>query len=795
MAAPNCKNPNEFVNRIASVKSHLMENGVIDKYYNITDYNKYREFVVKDRQLLRDKYSIEAAPYYANKTPRGWTLQINDELMYRLDAINGKFYAENSHLRNNIDPLLSSSHTYLKATAQSLERFKDDPKSKKLSELFDQLSVKFQNAFNIASYKIDSSRATEILKNTNTPYKGQAAFAYGGNIYFVEDVANITSVLHEYAHPLIKVIAKDNSKLFNKLYKDVVNTATGVYIRKRVLEKYPELEVESDRFKEEVLVTALETKATNVLGNEIDKKGLDSVIKRILYAIKQILRKLTSAKNFKTFDENTTLDQLANMMVSEDFVIDTSRIDMESIVDFQKQFSDLYNKLQNVESSALVQAVNRAYVEGKFQLKTLRDKPYKFKEKLNEMGGLKALRNMRDYVKDYQTIEKSESEVEDILKMLDEQQDDFRVRSVALVNSINQAKELGMDIAEILYDLEKNNRHKTAEGITRITFFKEFLIGQKQFIRELEKILKLPPGNEFLEELLTVRNIAENSLDKIKDLQMEFVLDLMQENTSFMQENLEKKITRDIERLLSKSNVSDEKVKSIVEQVIGTENPQGFKVSNVTINGEALKLDSYVTKELENKITRYFAKRFTQDSIRKYVSGETEDLGFISSMALPYMSMDDPIGSFVAYTKKEMNKAQAKSLDKANEISNKLVPLLEAVGYSKLDTQQLMRMVGFEDTIGVYNNETGEVDQIKIYTYLNKFKDYRYDKEVLERNVEKAFESGNKDKIINARRELREFEENYMHRKYKKEYYDAGKMWSEDNVVTHPITKETFTVS
>ena len=82
-----------------------------------------------------------------------------------------------------------------------------------------KLGEKYKKAFNIDYQIITPGEAALILQLSPTPYSSDtAAFFYGNKVYFVEGNFNSNSVIHEFAHPLIKGIAFQNPKLFNNLY-------------------------------------------------------------------------------------------------------------------------------------------------------------------------------------------------------------------------------------------------------------------------------------------------------------------------------------------------------------------------------------------------------------------------------------------------------------------------------------------------------------------------------------------------------------------------------------------------
>ena len=98
------------------------------------------------------------------------------------------------------------------------------------------------------------------------------------------------------------------------------------------------------------------------------------------------------------------------------------------------------------------------------------------------------------------------------------------------------------------------------------------------------------------------------------------------------------------------------------------------------------------------------------------------------------------------------------------------------------------------DKVG-YTNASGEFEEYEIYTFKNKFINYRADQAKLKHDFEKARESGDKNAIRSALQAIWDFEEKYMHRKYKQEYYDLQKIWKQSNVVRDPISGIDVTAS
>jgi hypothetical protein len=235
----------------------------------------------------------------------------NVEIMERLQEDFPNIFKVKAASKNESTRYVEITPTNMRDTVQTKERaemlddfytrFREEKtimQDMKAKEIAQKLGEKFSKAFGIQNQMISAEEAYDLLANTQTPYQGEAAFFFNNTVYFVDEALSVESVLHEYGHPLIKGIAMQNPKLFQNLYNELSTTPTGVALIENVVRNYPELEYNSDRFKEEVLVNALE----KISKKKIDQltetdSGFKAFIKKLIYAIKQVLRSLTKKVN------------------------------------------------------------------------------------------------------------------------------------------------------------------------------------------------------------------------------------------------------------------------------------------------------------------------------------------------------------------------------------------------------------------------------------------------------------------------------------------------------------------
>jgi hypothetical protein len=167
---------------------------------------------------------------------------------------------------------------------------------------------------------ITEEEARNLLKNSPIPYQGEPAFFFAGTVYTVGENVNLNTVLHEFSHPLLQGIRKELPRLFKNLYSQLEGTTEGQQIIDYVKKAYPELPKGSDRFMEEALAHALQLSAVNKVTNTIATQGFDAFIKNLLFQIRELFRKtFGNKKAIKKINVNTTIDELADMLLEKDF--------------------------------------------------------------------------------------------------------------------------------------------------------------------------------------------------------------------------------------------------------------------------------------------------------------------------------------------------------------------------------------------------------------------------------------------------------------------------------------------
>jgi len=745
-------------------------------------------------------------PEFKEKTPEqelyeeeARKIQEEDAKRAGVDYTDDYLFGRNSEETLGVDPNITEAEFRRQAaivtrmTAEEASADTYNAESERAIEIATSLADKLSDAMNVEWELVTPEAAEILLKNTATEYAGEPAFFFGNKVYFVEGNLSVDNVLHEFAHPLIKGIEQENPELFEKLYAELSMTPEGMDVIAYIERLYPNLQKGSKAFMREALVTSIERKGT--APSSAFKKFLD----KLMFAIKKVIRKAFSPKvaakiNLNKLSQSTTLDQLANMLANEEFQIESFEIFDVNNPEFKKLESEVarrINELKGIPVERLQEEINRIYDNNMRQLNSLKQVPFKVKDLLVKSGGTKILNYIREELSKYQTVNVKAEDIdpENVIRAVEDIESETRLRALALTNSLNEIETFVESIEKILDDLTKVES-QTNENISRVIYYKTSLQNQQVL---LDKLKDLPLDKEtlFYKTLNSIQNSVENANKKIAEIEFKFISDFFADETELMQDSIEKSLKERVGIILKAEGYSEEDVNNFIENVINTEDRETYTLKDLKLTDITPRRAKLVVKA----VNEYMFKRLGKKQIEEYLRGERGDLSFYTAFITPYANMDDPIaGSFTRFVKTKIFEAQQAAQDQADEITYKLLPLLNAVGYQPYKTNQLGDMLLFLDKVGYVDNN-GDFQEKEVWTFKNKFKNYRYDLAKLQNNFQEARAKNDKQAMKDAYQAIQDFEEKYMHRRYTKEFYDIQKIWNTGAVVTDPFTGQEITIS
>jgi LysM repeat protein len=426
-----------------------------------------------------------------------------------------------------------------------------------------------------------------------------------------------------------------------------------------------------------------------------------------------------------------------------------------------------------------------------FQVGVLKNSPYKLKEKLQGKEGMQTLRNLIENLQTSQTIDLNLSQLdpEEVLRQIEEQQTDFKIRANAFINSVSEIEVFTKRIQTIVEEMKQSNEYLTNEGMAKLAYYQQFLERQDAFLDEIKDTLKMQPDNLLNKKLLSIGERVRNTITESRKLEKEFMKEFIVDNSDFMNESISNTLKEKLTNILKADDYTDAEIEAVADQIINTKDLRRFDVKDLN-----LPKPTRYSKAILDAVQNYFAKVITKEKITDLLEGKAGDLGIMASMITPYSNIDDPLGSFVRYMKAKLSNAETKSYREWNDFMSTILPELKAAGYNPNDTGQLASLLMFTDKVPS-RNDKGEYEEFEVLSLIDKFKDWRGEIGRLNDALEKAREIGEVGGIRKAQKDIWEFNDKYMHRKYKKEVYDVQRIWFQDNRVYDPSTKTEIVVS
>ena len=605
--------------------------------------------------------------------------------------------------------------------------------------LSDQLGVDY--AF------VDWSTARKLTEDAKNPWNGEKAFFIGGKVYFVGNDLSPETILHEFSHPLIRGIALDNQKLFDNLYDDIALTNAGKDIIETVASLYPELERNDDHFKEEVLVRGL-TKA-----HELNEKGLkeESAFKKaidnLLYHFKKLLRKVFGSEvPVSKLDVNTTLSQLADMLKKGDkFKINIEQITNDDVIAYEREYNEQLNSLSNanLDAKEIEDLTNQYFNLISKQLSQLvSDQKYpELLEIVKNKYKAGDLEKMKQNLKPYQTlIQQDSKKMEDEVALTQE-------RAIAVINSLSTLSNMTNKIYEGLQSVVKDI--DDPNNVQRAMYYQNTLNYWNDFI-----------------------TTATNSLER--------------ENVKIPIVN---RITSDIRRSNDLLNKFYEKASGEVlwDQLSGTSERIKQKWEERIKQLEAKNAPANIIADAKKQAAE---ETITPDTIRKALKGELKDLNFANAYLEAYGYSPDPVvGGLAAYVKDAMSEVEAKAQANVNTQADELSPLLKENNYNPNNAGELGEKVGQKEKVGRVNQETGELEEVEIWQFLNQFTgaDLARDKylfkikEASNKYIETKSEE-DAQKLADIQAEWEQHRRDFFNQEYTEAFYKVYDLFKSDDI-------------
>ena len=658
------------------------------------------------------------------------------------------------------------------------------------------ISDRLARSLKVNYQMITPEEAKNLLANRVIGYNGEAAFFFGGTVYFVGNNFNLETVLHEFSHPLLGAIRRENPELFENLFTQLSLTDEGQALISKVQSLYPELQNGSALFKEEVMAHALQKAAVDKVNQEIASKGFLGFIQELLYHFKKLFRSVFPNKvEVSKLDVDTTLGELADMLLTKDFSYQTQLLTEEDVVMFGKFSVERADELtKSISESRLQQLINSTYTTKLDLLRRARkfkskSKEYQaLQEALFQKGTRELLPTVARSLKPYQTVtaeqRKDLTEEEIILDAIAAEErrlQNERNRSLSYITSLETTLEIVKNIKSDLNNILSEGRYDTRSKIALINIYQQNLEAYDLMIREINEVFEsegITTGSSLTNLVNDIAAEIERAEKKISDIYENSNVDFYLDLTKYVQEFLEKELKQNIQPIKQylTEQEYEEFYKTALQRELTNDEINALAAKNVPIDIVSKFLDDYNFFKLD------------ENRIKASLTGVAPDVRWGNRFLESYSSSNDPIvGGLSIFIQNQRTKAQQNALQKSREYRTKLPKLLDAVGFSRINVSALTDMVMSKDKILDFD-EKGNPVEFEVYSYMNEFGNgYRYELEKLKYNVTTAEESGDRQQIATAKKELNTFINDFFWQEYLPEVYKVDEVFDES-----PVGKEAW---
>ena len=678
----------------------------------------------------------------------------------------------------------------------------DKIKNARAKEAAEALGMKIAQALGVNYMNITPEQARTILSSRKKEYADEPAFYYGRTVYIVGDNVNFDTVLHELSHPLLRAISNENPELFKNLYDNLLTTEEGKILKQHVIDNYPKLNetfIDQDGntkmnplFMEEVLAYALQRRAVNKATQKLESEGFETFMSRLLDALRNMLKKIFGSVKVSKIDVNTSIEDLAEMLLEKDFKYNTENIKDEDIVSYIREVKSMANSLvKDLKADKIQESLNEQYVTYQLiydKVLNFKTKSGKYKDQIKEVliekGTQQLLPRLKSTLSGYQTVTNKNLDVDEIItEAINAEKlrmEDIHQRARAFVTTVGVINNIAKNIFQDLDQMDRNKEFNNRDAMALLFLYRNAIRAWNGTFESFDELLSqedtfnINQQNDLTDLVNEAKNNLLRSDKKIRDIYKQNAVNFYVEITGHMNDFLKEELGKNLKDALTNKLSNDE-----IEQLYNAVITQNFSEDQRQPYYQMLQKKGIEAKYIQRFIDKYEDFLNNQDTITDGLSGKLKDVSWFNRFFESYTSSNDPIvGGLAIFINDQKTEASQRALDKSYKLRKKLEGLLNKVGFNKFKTTQIRDLVATEDSILYIDPKTKEAKERKIYTFLNEFGNgWRYKEDLLEYEVVKANESEDKDKIRQAEDNLRQFRKDYMWDEFIPEVYEKDKIF------------------
>lgn len=664
---------------------------------------------------------------------------------------------------------------------------------KAVSDWLKSLSKGLGIEYNMISY----DEAFEIHNAKGKIYNYESAFFHNGQVYFISGTLTPESVVHEFMHPFVKVLMKENPELFNTLYDQLSQTEDGKRIIDEVKNMYSDKSIEPS--KEEVFVRAL-TASTLMTS---PKEEFNSWIKNLLVTIKQLLRKVIGKSiEIHKLDPMTSMKDLADIIskgdkVKLDKALYTDKDAFEYMRDYDNFIDGFTKTLNDSEDNRFIQEIIDNTVQSAInQIKNI-------EENKDEFVGLENLADalIKEFDQGLLTQIRDElgpfASTNDIVVALSKDNAAFLTTSGVLEQRLKSLTNTLFKVKDMLSIMNKEiddvKSLSSREQIETLHFYSTFIDNWSAVVGTFKGV-----STKYKSDETSALNSLSKDLSSLMDTAQQKLLDI---KTNAVADILYEMLKPAADKVLDRFNeVARKKSGKIfdVTKVFSSQSGMGYlddhylsfhnmteeqyKKYQTLKTAGAVKNAEY--QELHGRWMR--GLEMTKDKVVEMLRGTGGDSNFFNSMLeSASLNTDGTIHSLQQHIQSQIALYEAMAKTKFEDYLNVVQKHIKKINFQNRGS--VGRKLGQVNTIGVIVN--GEVVEHKEWGYLQEFIGWEIDKVNLQHSVSKAKEAYNttnsdvdKKALDDAIQEYADWKNKYMHQKYDAEYYEADKILTRDDV-------------
>ena len=591
------------------------------------------------------------------------------------------------------------------------------------SNLLSRLNSNLGVDYNIITQEV----AEDLLKDTEDRYSGQAGFYFNNKVYLVKGKFNAGTVFHEFAHPLVDAIAIDNPTLFEKLYNDALSIPG---LKELVDENYGHHDAITK--KKEVVVRALTESATL---NENP-----SFLKRVLYAIRQLLRKIFSkGVKVSSLNANTSLEELAELMQSEEFNYEFVDMSATGIVQSLKNEQDWRDATAQADANEIAVKIGELKNIASIASRYLEANPELTKAITNEGKNPNPIQQL---LSDLGKVQKVTPDIkaQDTIETL------FKINLEVLYQGVKDSQRLVQSLEDLSLTLKGDVTQEDLGRVMAISKIAGNTAIWAQHMVEFAGQRNVGSNNSFVQELNEVINKAVQVENNIYESLLELA-------TEFTFENLS-------DNLIESGKTKWEE-----------------QMAKVKKTGSKKKLE-----KLEKRKSEYF---ITKEDIKARLQGYIKDAPLVSMVEAFIRSSDPIVSTFAKWYMIQQSKVEVKAQKYMNDMFNELFEEASKVGYKPGQEQEFWSQLTFLSKSfrpkEVNPNSTSvkdrmSVEEHEVYSFLTPYKDHKWFFKQLTEEIGIAAQDNNKEEYSRLQAKKRLYSR-FMYSEKAPEFFEAQEIF------------------